>query len=90
MIDKRVAAGFGKWIAEARTKGLAAETETSSVINSVPNALITDRSRKCNAPEEIRPRTDVDAEAAWTELEQCASEAARGISHRGWTGSGRR
>jgi hypothetical protein len=69
MIDKRVAAGFGKWIAEAQAKGLGAETETSSVLNSLPTALITDRSRKFNAPDEIRPRTEVDAESAWIELE---------------------
>ena len=74
MIDKRVAAGFGKWIAEAQAKGLGAEIETSSVLNSVPSALITDRSRKFNAPEEIRPRSDVDAEVAWTELEQARAK----------------
>jgi len=70
MIDNRVAAGVRKWIAEGQASGLAAETSTSSVLNSIPSLLITDRSRKFNAPEEIRPGSDVDAETAWTQLEQ--------------------
>jgi len=74
LIDKRVTAGFDKWITEAQAKGLGNETETSSVLNSLPTALITDRSRKFNAPEEIRPRTEVDAETAWTELEDARAK----------------
>lgn len=70
IVDKRVAAGVGKWIADARGNGLGEETETTSVAGTIPNEKIVDRSRKVAAPEEIRPRTDVDAETAWAELEQ--------------------
>lgn len=70
IVDKRVALGVGKWIAEAEGNGLGKETETASVLGTIPAERITDRSRKVEAPEEIRPRTEVDAETAWTELEQ--------------------
>ena len=74
IVDKRVAAGVGKWIADAQANGLAQETETTSVAATVPNEKIVDRSRKVEAPDEIRPRTDVDAETAWTELEQARAK----------------
>ena len=70
MIERRVALGVKKWIADARTAGLGKETETASVLNTVPVSLITDRSRRLNAPEEVRPQTDVDAKTAWAALEQ--------------------
>lgn len=74
IIDKRIAAGVGKWIADAQANGLGHETETTSVTATIPNEKIVDRSRKVEAPEEIRPRTDVDAETAWNELEQARAK----------------
>lgn len=74
IVDKRVAAGVGKWIADAQANGLVHETETTSVTGTIPNEKIVDRSRKVEAPEGIRPRTDVDAETAWTELEQARAK----------------
>jgi len=74
MIDRRVAIGISKWIMEARDAGLGPETATTSVLDTIPAERITDRSRKVEAPQEIRPRTDVDAETAWTELEQARAK----------------
>ena len=74
MIDRRVAIGISKWIMEARDAGLGPETETTSVLNTIPAERITDRTRRVEAPQEIRPRTDVDAETAWTELEQARAK----------------
>lgn len=74
MIDKRVAIGLSKWIMEARDAGLGPETATTSVLNTNPAERITDRTRKVEAPQEIRPRSDVDAETAWTELEQARAK----------------
>jgi hypothetical protein len=70
IIDNRVAIGISKWIMEARDAGLGPETETSSVLKTIPSALITDRSRKVAAPAEVRPRSDVDFEAAWAGIEE--------------------
>ena len=70
IIEKRIAMGMTKWIADARTAGLGPEVETSSVLNSLPLQLIADRSQPRNAPEEVRPREDSDPAAAWTALEQ--------------------
>lgn len=74
MTDRRVAIGISKWIMEARDAGLGPETETTSVLGTIPAERITDRTRKFEAPQEIRPRTDVDAETAWTELEQARAK----------------
>ena len=41
---------------------------------TIPKEKIVDRSFKVEAPEEIRPRTDVDAETAWTELEHARAK----------------
>ena len=66
----RVAAGVSKWIAEAKAAGLGPETGNSSLLGTIPTERITDRSQKVQAPETILPRSDLDADTAWTELEQ--------------------
>jgi len=70
IIEKRIAMGMTKWIGDARAGGLGPEIETSSILNSLPLQLIADRSQRRNAPEEVRPRGDIDAASAWTALEQ--------------------
>ena len=70
IVHTRVAKAVGKWIAEARTAGLGPETETSPVLGTIPVERILDRTSKVQAPEAILPGNDVDAETAWTELEQ--------------------
>jgi DinB family protein len=70
IIEKRIAMGMTKWVADARAGGLGLEIETSSILNSLPMQLIADRSQRRNAPEEVRPRGDLDAASAWTALEQ--------------------
>ena len=70
IVHKRVAAAIGKWIAEAQVAGLGPETSNSSLLNTIPSERILDRSKKRQAPESVVPRSDVDAETAWSELEQ--------------------
>ena len=70
IIEKRISMGMTKWIADARASALGPEVETSSTLNSLPLQLIVDRSQPRSAPEEVRPRGDIDAASAWTALEQ--------------------
>ena len=70
IIEKRIGLVMTKWITDAKTGGIGTETETSSVMNSLPLQLITDRSQRRNASEELRPSGDIDAESAWIALEQ--------------------
>jgi uncharacterized damage-inducible protein DinB len=70
IIEKRIAIGMTKWIADARAAGTGPESETSSVMNSLPLQLIADRSKPRESPEEVRPTGDIDAASAWTLLEQ--------------------
>jgi uncharacterized damage-inducible protein DinB len=69
IIEKRIGLGMAKWVGEARDSALGPETDTSSVMNSLPRALIIDRSQRRTAPEEVRPPGDIDANAAWEALE---------------------
>ena len=82
LIDKRVGLGMTKWVTEAREAGLGPETDSSSVMNSLPTQLIADRSQRRNAPEEVRPPGDIDAKAAWEAL-QTARETLRSAFLRG-------
>jgi uncharacterized damage-inducible protein DinB len=70
MIEKRIGRGMAKWVADARAGGTGPETETSSVMASLPLQLIADRSKRRDAPEEVRPQGDTDAKSAWAALEQ--------------------
>lgn len=70
IIEKRIGVGMTKWVNDAGAGGIGTETETSSVMNSLPLQLITDRSQRRNAPEEVRPSGDIDAESAWAALEK--------------------
>ena len=69
-IEKRITLLLTKRIGGARAAGIGPELETSSVLNSVPTALIVDRSRQVAAPEEVRPESGMDAATAWAELEK--------------------
>ncbi|HEX3083390.1 MAG TPA: DinB family protein, partial [Pyrinomonadaceae bacterium] len=40
------------------------------VLGTIPTERILDRTTKVQAPEMIRPRSEVDAETAWADLEQ--------------------
>jgi uncharacterized damage-inducible protein DinB len=70
IIENRIGKGVTKWIAEARDRGLGPEIDTSSILNSLPLQLIADRSRRRDAPEEVRPQSDADAKSAWAALER--------------------
>ena len=70
IIEKRIGMGMTKWVGDAVAGGLGPELETSSVLNSLDLALIADRSRRRNAPEEVRPDGSLNAASAWTALEQ--------------------
>ena len=65
-----VAALVAKSIGEAQAAGLGPETETASLLNTIPAERIQDRSQKVPAPERILPRNDIDVETAWSEFEQ--------------------
>ncbi|HSE31615.1 MAG TPA: DinB family protein [Pyrinomonadaceae bacterium] len=70
IVHGRVAAAVSKWIAEAQAAGIGPETSNSSLLNTIPTERILDRSQKFRAPEAILPRSDIDAETAWHELQQ--------------------
>ena len=64
---------------DARAGGLGPETETSSVISTLPLDLIVDRSQPRKAPEEVRPGGEIDAAAAWAALEKARATLRAGV-----------
>jgi uncharacterized damage-inducible protein DinB len=79
MIEKRIGRGMTKWVADARAGGLGPETETSSVMDSLPLQLIVDRTKRRSAPEEVRPQGEFDAASASTALEQTRAALRAGV-----------
>jgi hypothetical protein len=56
-------------LAEARARGLGAETETTPVLASLDLARLVDRSYSVTASEAAQPRGGLGAAAAWSALE---------------------
>lgn len=54
----------------AKAKGLAQETETGAVLDTVPRARISNRAARVSAPDAVMPRSDIDAASAWAALQQ--------------------
>jgi uncharacterized damage-inducible protein DinB len=79
IIEKRIAMGVTKWVSDARAGNLGPETETSSVIGTLPLDLIVDRSQRRNAPDEVRPAGNLDAASAWAALEQSRAQLRAGV-----------
>jgi hypothetical protein len=74
MIETRIGRGVNKWLDDARKAGLGPETETASVLNSLPLQLIIDRTNRRNAPDEVRPQGKFDAASAWTAMAQTRAD----------------
>jgi hypothetical protein len=64
MVESGTARLLAKRIAKAREAGLGPETRTDSVRGQLDQYPITDRSNKREAPEMVRPRPGIGAEAA--------------------------
>ena len=79
IIEKRIGMGVTKWVSDARAGKLGPETETSSVMGSLPLDLIVDRSQRRNAPEDVQPRGEIDAAAAWEALEKARATLRSGV-----------
>lgn len=58
-----------KRVADARARGHASETETSSILGTVDSGLLTDRSRRIQAPELVVPREGATVDEALTALD---------------------
>ena len=66
-------------ITAAKAAGLAQETETSSVLDTVDRGRITDRSQRVTAPEFVRPQAGCDAASVWTALQQSSANLRAAI-----------
>src|SRR5258706_4460212 len=79
IIEKRIAMGVTKWVSDARAGNLGLESEMSSVMSSLPLELIVDRSQRRNAPEDVRPRGEMDAASGWAALEKARASLRSGV-----------
>ena len=70
LVEQRVADALTARLADAKAGGLAAETDTSSVLASFDVARILDRSRRFMTGEGSKPKAGLDVAAAWDALER--------------------
>jgi uncharacterized damage-inducible protein DinB len=68
MVDNSIAKACTRQLATARESGLPPESDTFSVLESLPIAELANRERVLPAPERLRPK-GIDADAAWREIE---------------------
>jgi len=67
--EGRVAKLLEGLIGGAKAKGLGAEVETSSILDSLDHRRITDRSERRTAPEIVAPRSATNSATAWNQLQ---------------------
>jgi len=67
-VEGSIAGLFSTRIADARANGLAAETDTSSVVDATRIERLKDRNTTIEAAGNAQPSTDVDWQTAWTTL----------------------
>jgi len=71
ILEQRVAKLLAMKVSAARASGVGPDPETSSVVDSYPDpGRATDRSRKIQAPEPVRPIGALDAVAGTQALDQ--------------------
>ena len=79
----RVETGYArllaKYTAEARARGDAGESETSSIMGSVDSRLLTDRTRRIEAPERVIPREGATVEEGLAALESSRDAVRRAL-----------
>jgi len=75
LVERRFTQFFAARVAEARARGLGADPETTPVVPAFDVAAAVDRRRTITALESVVPRGDLDAERAWTALD----DAHRGL-----------
>jgi uncharacterized damage-inducible protein DinB len=68
LTERLITKACTKQLAAARDAGLAIETETSSVLSSLPIEAVASRENRLSAPERLVP-TGIDADAALRDLE---------------------
>lgn len=74
IIEGRIAQLVSGKLAAAKAAGLGPETETSSVLDTVNRERILDRSHRATAPDMVQPRSEHDATAAWSALQQSRAD----------------
>lgn len=79
IIEKRIGMGVTKWVSDARAGNLGVETESSSVMSTLPLDLIVDRSQRRSAPADVEPRGEIDAASAWAALEKARATLRAGV-----------
>ena len=86
LVERRFAAIIALRISEARATGLGPERNPREPLPASLRKMLTDRANRRNAPDAVQPSGQLDAAAAWTELERvrrelrATAEAADGLA----------
>ena len=79
-VDASFARRLQKIVAEAKERGTPAETETSSVLGRLERAAVTDRSRRIESPEIVRPAPSARASDALAALHESRAAVRAGLA----------
>jgi predicted O-methyltransferase YrrM len=79
LIERRLASRFVTWMADARARGIAAETDSSPILPSINTARVLDRTTRVVAPEPARPTGQVPFDDAWRAFQDARAEIKRVI-----------
>jgi hypothetical protein len=73
VVERSVLKACARQLAAAREAGLAAETDSSPILASLPPQQVANRERLIVSPERLRP-TGLDAVQAWVHIETTREE----------------
>lgn len=74
IVEPRIATVIRQTTTEARTTGVALETETDSILRSINLNEFLDRSRRIDAPNGIKPTSNLQLPALWDALAASRTE----------------
>jgi hypothetical protein len=77
--ERRITAMFRRVVGEAKTAGLAAETETSSQLETLNPDQFADRTRKFVGPAAVSPSGDANCDGACAALESARHEFKQAV-----------
>lgn len=79
IVGGRIAEALTTKVADAKARGLAAETATDPILPHTDHEKVLDRSTKFSAPDPIQP-TGVSADAAWAAIERSGTAMRDAVS----------
>ena len=80
LVETRLAGVFADRLADARTRGLGPETDSTPVLPTLDDAALLDRGRPLAAGEAVQPRAGLSVPEAWSVLERARAQLRQTVA----------